>query len=315
MNRVISKTEVPQKLYNPIGDLLAALLVKQGFSGPAGVRQAAELVYAMYKHELEPLERQGEIAHLIEVPDWGGRSKRVAAAWKNIWAQHLGVGTAYGILEEGCNPENFPYTEISPRPGARAYTNSSNDELAFHNELAGLPEAYRPQWLSLLCIKNDALTKTGLVSASAIDFGLSEVSRRALRAKRSKCKTPPSLAGVETESEPRAVIFDTPDGVGSVFRFDLTRPANDTDVEAELALIEAQQLANENAVWLCLQPGQLLFFDNVRAMHARTPIGEGERLLLRAYWRQDVLSMDMSAGTEFAHVISAKLALTSGSIQ
>jgi hypothetical protein len=290
-----------------VNGTLSLMLDKQGFNTPIGLQHAASVAYDLHEHQFPLIERDGEIAFIFEVPDWQ-MSERLAAAWTLISAKRLGIGQPFGMIEEGHDPDLWPLMKVQPKPGAPANSNASVDEFRFHCDNAILPKRLRPEWISLACMNNEAEAATGIVSVEAISDALHPVYRQAVREDRFVCEAPPSFGEGYAESEPRPIIFDTLEGVQAAFPTYRTSPADKTDKVASDALREAERLANEMAQWITLKPGQILIFNNEQAMHARKPIN-GNRLLLRAYWRQDTRELDRQAGTAFAHLYSAKRAL------
>ena len=287
---------------------LTRLLAKRGFDTPYGALNAGQLAFELHKHQLPKVECQGEIATVFNTS--GAQvSKQLAAAWSVVTAMMYGSGQPFGMIEEGEDAEVKPFMEVRPRPDAPTNSNASTAEFRFHTDNAALPKELRPKRISLACLINEARAATGLVAVEALSENLPLVLRYATRERSFVCATPPSF-GTEAyaESEPRPLLFDTPDGVEAAFSTYRTRPVDPADEVAIEVLREIERLANELATWIVLEPGQILHFDNARSMHARKPIN-GARLLLRAYWRNGLRELDRHAETDMAYIYSAKRAL------
>lgn len=287
---------------------LTRLLTKQGFDTPYGSLNAGQLAFESHRHQLPLIKYEGEVATLFNVPGSQG-SKQLAAAWSVVTAMMYGSGQPFGMIEEGDDAEVKPFMEVRPRPDAPTNSNASTAEFRFHTDNAALPKELRPKRISLACLINEAQAATGLVSVEALSEHLPPVLRYATRERSFVCATPPSFgADAYAESEPRPLLFDTPDGVEAAFPTYRTRPVDPDDEVAVEVLREIERLANELATWVVLEPGQILHFDNARSMHARKPIN-GARLLLRAYWRNGLRELDRHAETDLAYIYSAKRAL------
>lgn len=285
------------------------LLTRQGFrDNPYGALNVGLLTFEFHRAQLPIIDDGTQVGYVFEAHG-AAMSKEMAAVWSVITAKMRAPVQPFAMIEEGEDAQVKPFMEVRPRPDAPANSNATSAEFRFHTDNAVLPAWLRPRWISLACLVNEANAATGLVSVEALSDGLPITLQQAARQCRFVCAAPPSFgAEAFSESEPRPLLFDMPDGVHAAFPTYRTRPFDPDDEVAVEVLREIERLANEQATWVNLQPGQILQFDNARAMHSRKPIN-GERLLLRAYWRDGLHELDRHAETDLAYFFSAKRAL------
>lgn len=290
---------------------VVGLLNKKGFcDSPYGALNAGLLAHDLHLDQLPVPDDKGDVGYVFEMAEVA-HSSEMAVAWSVITGKMCGSGHPFGIIEEDSTSVVKPFMSVQPRVDAPANSNASNEEFRFHTDNAVLTECLRPRRISLACLVNEANAATGVVSAEAISAGLHPALARVARQHRFVCAAPPSFgAQAACESEPRPLLFDMHDGVHVAFPTYRTRPFDVTDDVAAECLKEIERVAKENASWINLQPGQILHFDNARAMHARQVINALPRRLLRGYWRNSLQELDRLAATEHAYYFSAVRALT-----
>ncbi len=225
----------------------------------------------------------------------------VAAHW-------LGAGQPYGLLEQG--PGVFQAVE----PGSRAAAGQQlGGEGRFHTELAAFRPAFQPELVSLTCCANRVRGGVGVVDAAEAFDALTPALREVAQQERFCHGVDAALgAACAGSSEARSLVrmLDRESEQGVLAALDLacTRPARAGDAAALRVLQELEAAARERALWLQLQPGDVLFQRNHRVLHAwRAP--QGAWRALRVYWRQSLIALGNFAGSPTPGMFSAERAL------
>ncbi|WP_297908487.1 TauD/TfdA family dioxygenase [Thiomonas sp.] len=221
----------------------------------------------------------------------------VAAHW-------LGAGHAFGLFELG----QGVFQPVEPGCRASAVARGAA-ESGFHTELAALRPAFQPELVSLSCCSNRVRGSVGVVDAAEVFEALPAALREVAQQERFCHGVDPALgAACHGSSEPRSLVRRLQHGVLACADLALTRPARAGDASALRVLQEIDAAARDRAVWLQLQPGDVLFLRNHRVLHAaRAPHGAWQAL--RVYWRQSLIALGNFAGTTSPGMFSAERAL------
>ena len=226
-----------------------------------------------------------------------------AAAWPErdfhrcvltcVAAHWLGAGQPFGWLEQG--PSVF-----RPLDTADIAAVSQPPAEVFRTAEAALRPAFQPQVLSWTCCANRTRSAIGVVAVdslvAALPAGLRETARQA------RFRHEPGTADVSA-SAPSGLFWNSPRGTMAALDLCCTIPARCGDAAALQALREIDAAARQRAVWLVLQPGEVLFLRNHRVLHA-TRWQPGACRMLCAQWRESLLALGNFAGTGMPGVFS-----------
>ncbi|WP_370944078.1 TauD/TfdA family dioxygenase [Amycolatopsis sp. cg5] len=217
------------------------------------------------------------------VPGSVERNATLSAAVLTLCMLSLGEVIAFRNEKSGALVQN-----VVPVPGQEAHqSNAGSIMLEMHVE--NVHHEHRPDFVSLLCLRNDHEDQAGLQVASIRDALplLSPVQRRILGEPRFE-STPPSSFGGAGGNPVHAVLngaYDDPD-----IRVDFcnTRPTDEAAAAAFLALRNAIEVVRTKIV---LSAGDLAVVDNRVTLHGRTafvPRYDGQdRWLQRAFVHVD----------------------------
>jgi len=176
---------------------------------------------------------------------------------------HIGDVTAFRPEKGGALVQN-----VVPVPGQEDFQgNAGSVALKMHVENAF--HVHRPDYVALLCLRNDHDDIAGLRTSSirrALPL-VSDKARAVLHQNRFVTNAPPSFGSSIRAAEPQAVLQGDPEDPDVVVDFHATDPL---DVEAAAALNELGNAFDEVTRTFILQPGDLAIVDNRLAMHGRT---------------------------------------------
>lgn len=193
-----------------------------------------------------------------------------------------------GLVEEN---NSALIHEITPAAGRAAEVSSQGVvPLGFHTDLAILRAPFRPEFLLLIGLVNDAETPTlivdldeALAALRARDAALVELLRQPLFRVESSALL--RLWGGKTlRSEPRPLLARGAGGLeGIAANLNAVTPI---DPEAQRALAAFQAVLPGCARPIVIRPGSALLFNNRRTLHGRPAIAAGQRWLQRLYGRR-----------------------------
>jgi L-asparagine oxygenase len=182
--------------------------------------------------------------------------------------------------------------QIAPAQNRASELSSAGSvALGWHTDLGILKTEFRPEFLSLIGLRNEAATPTLIADLSEALAALNQRDAALLEVLRQPCfriLSPASLVwrgGKTLQSEPRPLV--TAHGGFETIAGNLQTVVT-TDRLAQQAL-EALQVAVEAvARALVIAPGECLLFQNGRVLHGRKAIQRGQRWLQRVYSRRSL---------------------------
>ena len=202
---------------------------------------------------------------LPETPTVRGSVERqttIPASLSALLSLQLGEVIAFAEEKSGALVQN-----VVPVPGMEAsQSNAGSVELEMHVENAF--HANRPDFVSLLCLRNDH-TKTAGTMVSSVRRALPLVStedRRILGQPRFVTNPPPSF-GLGQATVPHAVLNGDPEDPNVRVDFAATAALDD---EGKLALERFADAIVLAADTVRLQSGDMAFIDNRLALHGRS---------------------------------------------
>lgn len=218
------------------------------------------------------------------VPGSVERHPTTPAAALALTSLQLGDVTAFRQEKGGALVQN-----VVPVPGQEDFQgNAGSTTLTMHVENAF--HTHRPDYVALLCLRNDHENVAGLRTASirtALAL-LSPETRRVLSEPRFVTDAPPSFGDSMPSAKPSAVLNGCPDDPDIVVDFHATQPQDEAAAAAFRALGEALERVRRTFV---LRTGDLAIVDNRLALHGRTafrPRYDGrDRWLQRTYVHLD----------------------------
>ena len=206
----------------------------------------------------------------------------------------LKLNAACGLRPFGYAEENSGVLihQISPVAGhGKEVSSAGRVPLNWHTDLAICQEPYRPQFLSLVGMRNQAATPTLIAE---LDDILQALQRRASRLietlpqPRFRLESPALLklwGGKSLRSEPRDLLSPGTMGLELIAAAKLNS-VTATNPEAERGLQAIQAVLPELTRSLLIRLGTLLIFNNLGVMQCRPAIHQrGERCLQRVYSR------------------------------
>ena len=211
------------------------------------------------------------------------RATTSAAALMLVSAQFGEMG-AFRQEKSGALVQN-----IVPIAGNESFQgNEGSAKLKMHIE-DGFHE-HRPDYVGLLCLRNDHDNVAGLRTASirrALPL-LPEKTRAILREPRFVTHAPASFGDGLPPASPRPLLEGDPADPDIQVDFACTEPQG---AEAEAAMAELSRALDEVALTFVLEPGDLAVLDNRLALHGRTsfrPRYDGaDRWLQRSFMHLD----------------------------
>lgn len=188
--------------------------------------------------------------------------------------------------------------DVRPEEGYEE-TQSSKGRAEFHahTDCTFLPARYRPEFLSLYCISNEAKAATLLWPVEDLIDSLDEKTRRVLQQSRFVQHAPLTF-GLEKPISAHRVL----DGQRIAYSAQGTKPTDDETAAALASLEDAVQ--RTHPMRIVLEPEDLLVFSNLTALHGREEI-RGERWLRRIYLRKDLGALRCDAATSRENVFCA----------
>jgi L-asparagine oxygenase len=210
----------------------------------------------------------------------------------------LGIITAVLGDQYGFKPEMSGHLiqDIVPVAGFEQTQQSISSEADLYMHVESAFTDDRPDYVALFCLRadHDHVAGTTLSSVEAMLPRLSERAAEVLRQPRFKTTVDASFLQGIGNSEP---IYVGPIQVltGSTSRPRIRADFAETtglDAAAQAALDELRECAIDATVGIRLKPGDLLFVDNHRAFHGRTPFRArwdgADRWLLRTFVTKDL---------------------------
>ncbi|WP_100865315.1 TauD/TfdA family dioxygenase [Streptomyces sp. 3211.6] len=199
----------------------------------------------------------------------------------------LGLGELVSFREE---KQGALVHDVVPVPGMEEYQgNAGSVALNMHTENAFHP--FRPDFVGLMCLRNDHADIAGLRVASvrrALPL-LDDADRALLHQPRYVTAAPASFGEGQGLPEAVGVLSGSPDDPDITVDFTSTTPLDD---EAAAALARLRTAIDRVTTTLILAPGDLAFVDNRLALHGRNsfqPRYDGrDRWLQRAFVHRDL---------------------------
>lgn len=187
---------------------------------------------------------------------------------------------------------------IEPKAGSAPNTNTTRDEFAPHTDDAAMAPELRVTWITLYGVRNPPHTLTGYAPIRAALAGLTLADLEPLWQLNYLIRMPLSFnLGADVWSGPRAVLsLDELSLVNVAWPTYATRLVDPTNIDAAMALQRLHDRVLANMVFVPLMPGTFFAFNNARGLHMRTPIGPGQRLVLRTYVRPDLDELRRKSG-------------------
>lgn len=218
------------------------------------------------------------------VPGSVERHPTTPAAALALTSLQLGDVTAFRQEKGGALVQN-----VVPVPGQEDFQgNAGSAPLTMHVENAF--HTHRPDYVALLCLRNDHDNVAGLRTASirkALPL-LSEKSREILREPRFVTHAPASFGAGLAPASPRPILEGDPDDPDIQVDFACTEPQG---AEAEEAMAELSRALDEVSRTFVLEPGDLAVLDNRLTLHGRTSFRPrydgGDRWLQRSFMYVD----------------------------
>lgn len=185
--------------------------------------------------------------------------------------------------------------ELIPDLEAGENNNATTGEFGAHTDDAAMPFWARTRFISLYGLVNPPGTLTGYASTErALDM-LSvrsdlEFVNRILCEPRFEVRFPTSFKlGEDVWKGPMAILRPLESG-GFETRFPsyAVRPFDPSDHEGAAAIAAFLSALMEHTVYVPVDPGAYLSFNNARGAHCRGAVGEGDRHILRTYALPDL---------------------------
>ncbi|MGX7824500.1 TauD/TfdA family dioxygenase [Actinokineospora sp. 24-640] len=191
------------------------------------------------------------------------RVPAVPSAVAALIALHLGELVAFREEKSGALVQ-----DVVPVPGMESFQgNAGSTTLSMHVENAF--HANRPDYVGLLCLRNDHDNIAGLQTAcvrNALAL-VDESTREILHQPRFVTEAPGSFGGNAAPPAPAGILRGHPDDPDIVVDFESTRPLDDDAARAMRALGIALSEVRQTHI---LEPGDFAFVDNRLTLHGRT---------------------------------------------
>lgn len=187
--------------------------------------------------------------------------------------------------------------ELKPAIGAAKNSNASGDHFGAHTDDAIVHESLRCHYIALYGVVNVASAQTGFAFVHDICHELCPEMVSLLMEPQYQFRCPASFGlGDDQWSEPKPVLWWNRAGELCV-----QIPTYNTRVLAnsighQQALDAFVEQIDPVTQWVTIEPGTALVFRNDRGLHQRSKI-EGDRLVLRTYWRSDLRRLRERSGS------------------
>lgn len=220
-----------------------------------------------------------------------------------------GFATPFGYLEER---DGALVHDVRPMRG-REPEQSSLGRAAFlpHSDVAFLRPRYRPEFLSLFSIENEALTPTLIWPLEAILASLKNWVVGALASPMFE-QTPPLTFQKTMGSEPvrgHRILERDERGEWTIAYSAQGTRAKSGDPASMAALLSLEAaIAEVEPARVVAAPGSLLIIENLKCLHGREEI-RGRRWLQRAYSRQDLQALQALGTAPFSAAAAAQASI------
>lgn len=205
--------------------------------------------------------------------------------------------------------------EIAPNPvKANLLASYGMVPLSWHCDHAVLDREYRPDYLFLLCLRNDDRVPTLIAPIDEILEQISPEVAATLRQPKFRIESPdstPVWGGMKVISRWRSLITTNLKGENEIATGALCA-IRCLDQEAEQARQILIATANHIAKAIALGPGELLVFANHRVMHARPQV-QGPRWFQRIFCRESLDALQKACGTPSGNIFNYEYLITANS--
>jgi L-asparagine oxygenase len=211
----------------------------------------------------------------------------------------------FGYLEEKAGRLVHEIIPAANRAGE--LSSSGSVALGWHSDMGILRSVWRPEYLFLIGLRNEALTPTLI---AALDDALAVLRQRdaslveVLRQPRFRIESPASLVwhgGKSLISEARPLVashlgFDTIAGN--------LQTLVSTDAQAQQALEAFEEAVTAVSQPIVIGVGEACLFNNARVLHGRPAIQGGPRWLQRVYCRRSLRQLRQATASPNAVIFS-----------
>jgi len=201
----------------------------------------------------------------------------------------LGITAASGLRPFSYAQEKMGSLvhEVVPKPDCGNSVSSDGFvEFKLHADGAYLNRAIRPETLSLMCLNNDAQTKTNLILIDDVVHGMSRNDVDILSSLNYMHVSPETFGFGVKSKKIKSSIIDRVDGSWEVKV--ATHNTEPCGFEAESALTRFIHMANSKVNAISWEPGDFVIFSNLRCLHGRGSIS-GRRWLKRCYGSRNMV--------------------------
>jgi len=155
-----------------------------------------------------------------------------------------------------------------PQQALNQISSSSETVLALHTELAFHP--YKPDYVFLMCLREDLSALTTYAVLSEILTNLSEETKSVLHQQWFTTTIDLSfiLSGAIDKTIPTTILTTTDEGTTFTYDEALIKPTNEL---ADAALKELKNAINKSIRYVALETGDLLILNNKTVVHGRNP--------------------------------------------
>lgn len=200
--------------------------------------------------------------------------------------------------------------EVAPSPHlAHTKSNAGKVELGMHSDNSILEAAFRPEFLLLLALINDAATGTRIAPALEAFMQLSPRHQELLTGANYRVQTPDSFDKAFNNkkilSEFRPIItFDDAGGIKAAGNLYAVAPKNKA---ARIALEAFNEALIDVSREIILHPGMALIFNNEKVFHGRGEIKTGKRWLQRVFGKIDLTALrNATQSTPMDYIFSVR---------
>lgn len=189
--------------------------------------------------------------------------------------------------------------ELTPKDAFRGQNNTGEGDGAFgwHTDDAVLAREFRAEWIQLFCIANSAAVATRVAMLDELVANLDNEAIDILSQSRFLFDVPKSFQLTRSAKPKERPVLSWYEATCEIAFSSYGCRAQSGDDKSRQAIEKVSSTADAVVEDVMLQPGQILVFSNMAALHGRGAISTGHRLLYRTLVKRDLNALRQFSGS------------------